>query len=269
MAVLIPRAFLFGGADLEVLPNVKVRHPKVADILDLHGGLMCEDYYWSYVSLLLADPYDHMVYLDDNGIDYETVTSFDVFVLRWNSAEKDYIANKAYYDERGYSPADMFRDALAFFFGEGRQYETVTVNGQVLIADLNEGAHWAINKNAFLLAAEFVRSINCVTSEGHINPATPFAKKVLIEDMRAEQKKQRLKKVEDERPHQIADAIASVFAGGAGTITPDNYRSVGIYHLLTTAHSIQRQMMVQALMQGMYSGMMKADKITDKDLSWV
>ena len=259
---------MFGGTDLEVLPNIKVRHPKVADILDLHGGLMCEDYYWSYVSLLLADPYDHMVYLDDNGIDYEAVTSFDVFVLRWNSAVKDYIANRSYYDERGYSPASMFTDALAFFFGAEREYEVVSIHDQVLIVDMCDQS-WALNKSAFMLASEFIRTMNCVTTEGHIKPATPFAKKILIEDMRAEQKKQRLKKVEDERPHQIADAMASVFAGGAGTITPDNYRSVSIYQLLTTAHSIQRQMAVQALMHGMYSGMMKTDKITDKDLRWV
>ena len=79
----------------------------------------------------------------------------------------------------------------------------------------------------------------------------------------------RWKKTGNERPEQIADALATVFAGGAGTITPDNVRGVSIYHLMTTANSIQKQMLVQALMNGMYSGMIKGDKISDKDLRWV
>lgn len=267
MGFVIPRAFLFSGDDFPLFPGVSVKHPCVGEILSLKDGVLCEDYYWSYVSALLSDPYDHMVYLDDNGIDYETVTAFDVFILRWNSAQKEYAANRQSYDAQSYSPADIFYDALGFFFGGNRKFGIARIDNQIVIIDEND-QNWLLTKEAFLLAVDFIRQINCVQTGDRIKPASGFAKKLLIEDMRIEQNKMRWRKDEPEHTEQIADALSTVFAGGAGTITPMNYREVKIYHLMNAARSIQKQMLVQALMNGMYSGMIKSDKISDKELRW-
>lgn len=267
MGSLIPRSFLFRGSGLEVLRGVIVKHPTVGEILDLHGGLMCEDYYWAYVSTLLSDPYDHMVYLDDQGIDYETVTAFEVFMLRWNSA----VLARAKENARGQSgtvPTTLFEEALSFFFGAEREYTWTQIQDQLIIVD-GKDPNWLLTKDAFLLAVDFIRNINCVRVEDHIKPANAFAKKVLIEDARIEQRKPRWRKQDEERPEQIADAIATVLAGGSGSISSQSILDLPIYSLLTTARSVQQQMMVQALMGGMYSGMIKSDKITDKDLRWV
>lgn len=267
MNSLISKAFLYSGSDLEVLRGVFVHHPRVGEVLRIHGGLMCEDYYWAYVSLLLSDPYDHMVYLDDNGIDYEAVSPFEVFTLRWNSAEKEYISNKQSYDAAGITPLTIFDDALAFFFGGGRRFGLVNVQGQQLIVDY-EHPDWVLNKDAFLLAAEFIKMMNCVTDGDRIKPASPFAKQVLIEDTRAELKKRMRRPSSDDRPEQIGDAMAAVFACGSGSITPENHSKVPVYTLLSAANSIRKQMVVQSLLNGIHVGMIKADKITDKDLRW-
>lgn len=79
----ISKAFLHSGRDLVLNNKVTVKHPKMSDILAINDGFVCDAIYWSYVNSLLSDPYDNMVFLDDNHIDYELVTPFDVFVLRW------------------------------------------------------------------------------------------------------------------------------------------------------------------------------------------
>ena len=87
---LIPKSFLQSGNNLPITTSISFKHPIIQDIIDIekeHFGLYSEDIYYSMVNVFLTDPYDYMVFLDDKGIDYETVNSFDVFCLLFN----DYI----------------------------------------------------------------------------------------------------------------------------------------------------------------------------------
>ena len=67
------RLFLLSGNDLKLNDFVSVKHPVLNDIFNLNNGFNCEEIYWSYIFILLSDPYDYMVELDDMGIDYEEV----------------------------------------------------------------------------------------------------------------------------------------------------------------------------------------------------
>ena len=265
---LISRMLLLSGRDLELLPGVAVRHPTVTDILGINNGFLCEDYYWTYVFSILSDPYDNMVYLDDNHIDYEKVSAFDVFMLKWNDAQKDEVANRDKYKQLGTSPLSVLMDSLSFFFGEHR-FGFSKVGGQIVLIDLDD-PKWMVSKDAFVLATEFITKCNCIVRDDKINPSSPWAKKVLIDDKRMDEKKRARKEFKkEEKAERIAESLATVFAGGAGTITPENYDHVHIYQLLSTAHSVQRQMVVQSMLNGIYTGMMKADKLSDKELRWV
>lgn len=269
MESVISKAFLLSGRDFEVLRGVKVHHPTIPEILDINSGILCEELYWTYVSTIMSDPYDYMVMLDDTGIDYEKSNAFEVFALRWTNAQMEYIKNRAMYDQQGTSPLDLYKEALAFFFGAGRDFDLIKYSNQMFIIDNNDG-HWALNKEAFCAAMEFIVKINCIEGEEHIKPATPAHKKILIEDKRLEERKRaRNPFKKQDRIERIGDALATVFAGGAGAITPENYKNVHVYQLLSSSRAIQRQMVVQSLLNGIYCGMLKSDKISDKELRWV
>lgn len=266
---LISTAFLLSGRDFQMLHGVTVHHPTIPEILDINGGILCEELYWSYVTTLMSDPYDHMVMLDDMGLDYEEMDTFGVFVLRWHKAQEEYLRNKEEYDRRGTSPLSAFEEAMSFFFGKGRKFVITSYKGHKFIVDLNDEG-WILNKGAFCAAMEFIVKINCIEGEEHIKPATQAAKKILIEDKRDEEKRRaRNPQKQQDKVERIGEALATVFAGGAGAITPDNYHRVHIYQLLSSARAIQRQMVVQSLLNGMYCGMLKSDKISDKELRWV
>lgn len=269
MESLISKAFLLSGRDFRVSNCVTVHHPTVPEILDINGGILCEEIYWLYVSTIMSDPYDYMVMLDDIGIDYEKSNAFEVFAHRWTNAQAEYVKNKATYDQKGASPLTIYDEAMSFFFGAGRSFRLVKYKGQMFIVDDNDG-HWALDKDGFCAAMEFIVKINCIDGEEHIKPATPAHKRILIDDKRMEEKKRARKQIKKrEKIDRIGDALATVFSCGAGAITPDNYHKVHIHQLLSSALSIQKQMVVQSKFNGIYCGMLKSDKISDDELRWV
>lgn len=258
---MISRLFLLSGTDLALTDSVSVHHPSIADILRINNGILCEECYWGYVSALLSDPYDYMVYLDDKKIDYESVSPFFVFTLRWFDAVEEKIR------DTGSTSLFFLQEALAFFFGV-RDYDIVTISGTPFLIDRNDET-WCMNEKAFQIATDFIFQFNCLERKDKIHPATPGAKRMLIEDARSEQKRRLRSKEPPKQEEHIASALATVLAGGAGTITPDNFMHTCIYQLLSTSRSVQRQMVVQSMLNGIYTGMMKADKLSDEDMRWV
>ena len=73
-------------------PNLlKVRNYKVNDKISVHVPTVDEIFdfgdqkYYSIVQTLVATPFDLMVELDDIGIDYETITDYQLFILMMES----------------------------------------------------------------------------------------------------------------------------------------------------------------------------------------
>ena len=77
------KLFLLSGEDLTLSGSFTVRHPKMRDVVCLGDGAHCEDLYWLYVITMMSEPYDNMVWLDDHGIDYQDVSPYTVFCLKW------------------------------------------------------------------------------------------------------------------------------------------------------------------------------------------
>lgn len=269
MEHVISKAFMLSGRDFPLLTGVKVHHPTPGEVLNINDGILCEELYWAYVSTILSDPYDYMVMLDDIGLDYEKSNAFEVFTHKWMNAQEQYIKNKDEFDKLGASPLSIYKEALGFFFGEGRNFQLIHHKTGMYMIDTNDD-NWILNKDAFCTAMDFIIKINCIENEDHIKPSTPSHKRILIEDKRMEERK-RLKKKQDSKEHveRIGDAIATVLAGGAGSINHENCFNVPIYQLLSVSQSIQAQMVVQAKLNGIFTGMLKSDKLSDKDLRWV
>lgn len=261
---VISGLMLRSGRDLVLTSEVTVCHPTVDTILNINNGFLCEDYYWAYVFTILSDPYDFMVYLDDNGIDYEKTSAFDVFILRWNDAQKDYMDHKEDYQQMGSSPLSLFSASLSFFFGD-RDFYITKIGDQLVIGDKGN-PNWFLTKETFDLATQFISKCNCIVRDDQIKPANHGAKKILIEDRRDEEKKRKYSKDTNKKVERIADALATIDAG-LGML--NSYDNLSIYRLLSTAQSVQKRIVVQAILNGIYTGMLKADKMSEKELRWV
>lgn len=251
MKPYVSKAFLHTGRDLVLENSIIVKHPKVEEILALNDGLYCEEIYWAYVFGLLSDPYNNMVFLDDNGIDYETSSPIDVLWIKWQDPkEREFII-----------------EFLSFFLGN-RDYDMAAVHDVKIIYDKTDNT-FAIGPAQFEWITYFVSQINCLTQDGRINPATEGLKRILIEDMRDEIRRAKKRKKKDEkRISLIGDSITAVVYGSPSGVTPFNFEKLGIYQLLYGSISIQKQIKVQAMFNGIFTGMMKANKLPEDELRW-
>jgi hypothetical protein len=164
-----------------------------------------------------------MVFLDDHGIDYETVSPIEVLWLKWQ-------------DQR---ERELIAESLNFFLG-ARNYDMAEVRDVKVIYDKSDDT-FAMGPAQFEWVTYFISQINCLTQDGRIRPATQSAKRILIEDMRDEIKRATKRKKKDE---------------------------LGIYQLLYGSISTQKQIKVQSMFNGIFTGMMKADKLPEDELRW-
>lgn len=269
--ISISRAFLESGNDFQITPSLIVKHPSLNEIIQLGNGIHCDDIYWGYVFTILSDPYDNMVWLDDQGIDYEQVSPFDVFILRWEQNEEEYKSSKDKFDALGLpSPIAVMQESLKFFLGDHTFNIGVLKddNSKILYDIKNNRVQ--INKIIFDYISGFIRLINGLDKTDHINPANKNAKKILIEDMRDEQRrKMKKKKKDDEDTDYLGKMISGVVHGGNGGITPFNFKELKIYQLYSSLTIQQKLTHFNHVMAGVYQGTVKFESISKKELNWM
>ena len=66
---------LLNQSSVQITDQLSLRIPTVGEILDR------ESEYFSLISIMTSTPFQYMVQLDDLGIDYTTITDYEMFCL--------------------------------------------------------------------------------------------------------------------------------------------------------------------------------------------
>ena len=74
-------------SSIDIVPKLSVRIPTVGEILE------DEDSYYNITSSLTASPFQYMVQLDDMGIDYTTITDYELFMMLFPMYAKSDLSN--------------------------------------------------------------------------------------------------------------------------------------------------------------------------------
>lgn len=269
--ISISKAFLECGDDFPVTRSLVVKHPSLSEILKLGNGIHCDDAYWAYVFSLLSDPYDNMIWLDDQGIDYEEVSAFDVFLMKWEHADDEYVKNIEQYKLLNIAPPSLImKEALSFFLGPHNFAIGLSKSNNSKVLYDTEDHRIQIDKIIFDYISGFIRLINGLDKTDHINPADKNAKKILIEDMRDEQRRKMQKqRTDNEDNDYLGKMIAGVVHGGNGGITPFNFKQLKIYQLYSSLTTQQKQNHFNHVMTGVYQGTVKFESINKKELNWM
>ena len=77
---MVQKPNLLRISDYEINDKIAVHVPTVNEIFDFG-----DQKYYSIVQTLIATPFDLMVELDDIGIDYESITNYQLFLLMMES----------------------------------------------------------------------------------------------------------------------------------------------------------------------------------------
>ena len=235
-------------------PNLlKVNEYKVNDKISVHVPTVDEIFdfgdqkYYSTVQTLVATPFDLMVELDDIGIDYETITDYQLFVLMMESIA-------------------INEDDTTIFFGnlnlKNFQEAVNPKNGEKVLWDKNNDI--VIDQMIALEICNAIRKIHFWEAPvGRAGNAE--AKRYLIE--RKRKTKQRLAK----KPYK--SFLESMIISLVNTEEfPYNYETVmglSVYKLNASWRQIQKKKHWDQTMNGVYFGTVDKDKIDWEKISWL
>ncbi len=270
MNIKFSKAFLISGKDFELTPSITLHHPTIEEILSISKSPFPDNLYWTYVQILLADPYSNMVMLDDIGKNYMEVSPYEVFILQWDNCKKDYYENKQLYDVYGLNPLNNIIDALSFFIKEKHDFQkTVYEDGTICFYD-TKNPTCQINKEIFEYLYEWVKTINNIDYSNRINPADENARRVLIEDMRDEIKKRRRKKKKtDDDSDFFGNMMSAISFCGNGSITPFNINECKIYWINESLSINNKKNYADHILDGIYHGTISSKDINKKELDWM
>lgn len=272
---LIPKSFLQSGNDLQITETIRFKHPTVQEVIDIDKenlGLYSENMYYSMVNVFLTDPYDYMVFLDDKGIDYESVNAFDVFCLLFN----DYIERIQKVSD-GYTEEELsillknniYFSAFNFFFGVESFFISKDTNGNKVVG-YGDG-QFLMNATTYDYISEFIRKINGISESEKIYPEDEWMKQILIEDEREKLKKQAKKKQnsdEDANKDRLGNLLSSVTWSCNGGITPFNRNQLHMHDLIDGIARTDKMLSYNNTMTGLYSGCVDKKKINFSELHW-
>jgi hypothetical protein len=272
---LIDKSFLLSGKDLKINNAITVKHPTLQEVLDIDkevNGRFSEQIYYSWVSVFLCDPYDHMVYLDDNKIDYEKIEPFDLFIMMFKDMANKYEnlikPNYSISEYEDICRNNVYFSAFRFFLNIDSFSIAKTIDGESIITD-SSNQITLINRDVFSYISEFIKLINGISKHDRINPDDEFAKQILIEDERSRLKKIAKKSPEDrENTDRLGNLISSLTWGGNGGITPFNRNKLHMYDLVDGISRTDKLLNFNHTITGLYSGCVDKKNIDMYKISW-
>ena len=253
------------------LKNMIVKHPTLEDIskLDNNGNIDPEGEYWGIVMSLICDPYDYMVQLYDEGIDYETLTNFDMFIINWNKTKDLYLANKEQFDMAKIDPFKKIKFNLSFFLGEHNFDLEQRLSGEYVLYDRDDSSY-IIDKEMYDNFVEFLKAINRLDFKDRINPANESVKKMLIEDMRDEAEMKKIKKQQGQEDEvvEILNNMKIAVCTTIGSIGFYNVDQMQVYQLYSHFMMLNSFTKFNNMLGGVYGGMVSSDAFSQKDWDW-
>ena len=231
---------LLNATSVDIVPNLSIRIPTVGEILE------DEDKYYEIVSSLTATPFQYMVQLDDMGIDFTTITDYQLFMMIFPMYAKSDLSL-------------LFGDLDTSDFGI---YINQQDNSQVIYSPNN---NIIIDELIYNDLADTIRKIN-LFEKVKSKPGNESARKYLLEKERKKQKRN-AKKPKEPYLEKLVIALVNT------SEFPYNYETcmdLSIYKFNQSFKQIQQKITFDNTMIGVYAGTVDTSKMTNKDaLSWI
>lgn len=227
-------------SSIDIVPNLSIRIPTVGEILE------DEDSYYSITSSLTASPFQYMVQLDDMGIDFTTITNYELFMILFPL----------------YCKSD-----LSILFGDLKTsdfdvYINQENNSKFLYSPSN---NIVIDELIYNDLTDAIRKINLFEKDKS-KPGNESAKKYLLDKERKKQKRNAKKKHE---PY-LEKLVIALVNTSEFPYDYDSCMELSIYKFNQSFKQIQHKIAFDNTMVGVYAGTVDTSKMINKDiLSWI
>lgn len=227
-------------SSIDILPNLSIRIPTVGEILE------DEQHYYSLISSLTATPFQYMVQLDDLGLDFTTITDYQLFMMLFPS----------------FAQGDMH-----ILFGE-LDFSDIIIcqnpknDAPILYSKKND---IIIDEFIYSQLAEYIRKINNLEKENR-KPGNEEAKKFRIKLERKKQKRNANKPYE---PY-LEKLVVALVNRPEFKYNYEQTDNLTIYQFNKSFEQIKTSINFDSTMIGVYAGTVDTSKIKDRScLSWL
>lgn len=233
---------LLRGDDLVIKNSFTVKQLTVNQIIDFteENG---EENYFSLINLFLLRPFDIMDKLDDEGIDYETLTNYDLFIILYKTGK--------------------YNEHLKILIGQYnfKIYQD-SDNNEVVLYDKDTDTY--IDKVIYNSIREYL----CLIHHIKLNPVLKAGHDE-IKKFRINKKRKEHKKNEDSKfQSQLFDLVSSIIVGSNGSVTFFNIWNMPIYSAYTTLIKVLKLQNYSNTMFGIYTGNISSNDVSMNTLDW-
>lgn len=231
---------LLNLSSVDILDSkLSVRIPTVQEILE------DEFTYYSIISSLTASPFQYMVQLDDMGIDFTTISDYELFKMLFLIYTKSDLSILF---------GDLDMSDFSMYIGKSNDTFIYSPNKNI-----------EINEKVYNDLVDTIRKINLLEKVKY-KPGNESARKYLLEKERKKQKRNAKKKQE---PYLERLVIALVNTSEF-PYDYDSCMDLSIYRFNQSFKQIQHKIAFDNTMVGVYAGTVDTSKLGNKDiLSWI
>lgn len=232
------------GRTYYVNQYIKIYSPEVYEVIDFG-----EDNYYRVLNLFVRKPYDIAVELDDNGIDYQSITDWDLFVDTASQIPIEY-------------SCILFGK---FDFSKLKAY--VNDEGTKILVN-QENPDIVVDEALYRIIVTYLRYIHFISEKVEYDVGNSIAKKFLLERMRRKQKKA-LKDYlsgKKKRHSQLADMIKFCVNNAGFKYNYETVMNMKLNLLYESYFFLVHGDERRSVMYGVYNGTVDTSKMHDKSI---
>lgn len=222
-----------------ITDKIAVRIPTVGEILDY------EDDYYNIVTILTAMPIDLITQLDDMGIDFTTISEFDLFLLLFRGLQ--------------------IKDTSLIFGGLDLSKFQLGINestGEISLVDRENDI--VIDKRIHAQIANTLRKIHQI-EQNRKKPGNEEAKQYMIERARIKAKRRR----NISTMSQLESLIIAMVNTEQFKYNYNSVKELTIYQFNESVKQVIKKIDYDNKMFGVYSGNVKVSDLNPDDLNWI
>lgn len=273
----VDTAKLYIGQDIQVNNRITIKQPTVDQIIQFG-----ERDYWAAIHNLCASPADLKWQLWEKGIDYTTISDYDLFfdltspvlgsrtrlfqaVLEEAKEREDIQVPTFTEEERAAFAKNPL--ALLIYSNDGEPldlgtFDRYTVSGTEDKVLYNKDLDITIDKLVFREVVDVVRKIHFLKRNDEM-PGNNSTKMILIEDAKDEWEMNK-----DKPFSSTIVPLLSAISVKCGQVGDDRIRHIPIYQFLENVRRMFRIQDASLLLQGAYSGFASLKDVDKDRLDW-
>lgn len=233
------------SSNVEITPKLIIHVPTVGEVLDQ------EDLYFTLVSVMTSSPFQFMVQLDDIGIDYTSITSYEMFLIFFPSL----IQNDLSILFKNIDASDF-----ELFYNDENGTRVLYSPSQDIVID----------ELIYNQMASTLRKMNFLKLDRR-KPGNENAKEYLLKKERKRLKRlERKRKKRDYNESEFEKLIVALVNHNNFKYDYNSVKNLSIYQFYQSFHQIQIKTNFDNVMRGVYAGTIDTSKLQDRScLSWI